>query len=630
MSNISMQVSTSKLMQSLTYAFNSPRSVLGELLQNSRRAKAKNIVLTVEMTFLRPDGEPLVVTLGRDEWDAVSSDFMNAAYTSHVRRDLKNTTLTSLSFEVCDDGCGIDDFQKLFCLADSGWSDDVMEAEGPYGLGFFSAIVSAPRILLSSRGIRLDVNSAALISGNGVAITETHTEDTGKTVVRLEGIDASRMISGNLTVDSYAYSKMCYANLVEYIQKLVQAFPVPVRLPDGYRIQSPFADIPGRHGVALPCGSRAIFGRPVTGLTAFRKPEQEAEFWKRYVRYAGSMSTSVMYSLQSLPIEVSTTGMLPSHGSRSRRYYHAMVHLNSRSYRGRLPDRSHIYGEDERSADLTAIREDLYGMVAKRRIDREAPQFGDNVWADAAIRWLMPIFSGRSVVHGMVPMIEMVPSSICMGPRLGSPHRFQGSDTLAKTMDLARLLGASRQILCRDMLSSDGSCPLTTPETMVLVASFSYVVDTVFTEVYPEVPVTTVSSVVEETRAIVNRIQDRKDEAPIVIRAGLPEFVFHEDPVPAMFIIGNRAYLPKRPGITQEVAGKRLAHIHRTSSYPSAHLKEFVAAALKGMGLDEGFLLKEFRDNLNDDSEFRQLISGGAFTLTFDDKGELTYVARVR
>ena len=75
----------------------SPTTVFNELLQNARRAGAKEVVVTLESV---------------EDNDSV-----------HVK--------------FADDGVGMEDPAALLCLADKGWDDETENREDPAGMGFF-------------------------------------------------------------------------------------------------------------------------------------------------------------------------------------------------------------------------------------------------------------------------------------------------------------------------------------------------------------------------------------------------------------------------------------------------------------------------------------------------------------
>ncbi|WP_204336359.1 ATP-binding protein, partial [Proteus mirabilis] len=80
--------------KNLKFAFSNFSTFLAELIQNSRRAGAS-------MVDIRLEGKSLTVI---------------------------------------DDGQGVQDFQKLFTIAESGWDAQTQSLENPFGMGFTSAL----------------------------------------------------------------------------------------------------------------------------------------------------------------------------------------------------------------------------------------------------------------------------------------------------------------------------------------------------------------------------------------------------------------------------------------------------------------------------------------------------------
>jgi len=93
--------------------------VLGELMANSRRAGATK----VEIDFA-PETKTLVVR---------------------------------------DDGCGIDCYQTLFTIAESGWDAEIVEQEHPFGLGFLSALFACGHLEVESKGGRIFMPTGSVL-----------------------------------------------------------------------------------------------------------------------------------------------------------------------------------------------------------------------------------------------------------------------------------------------------------------------------------------------------------------------------------------------------------------------------------------------------------------------------------
>lgn len=57
-----------------------------------------------------------------------------------------------------DDGCGIEDFNKLLCLAESGWDENVSVNENPYGMGAMAMLFVGSKVEVKSKGKCLTVD----------------------------------------------------------------------------------------------------------------------------------------------------------------------------------------------------------------------------------------------------------------------------------------------------------------------------------------------------------------------------------------------------------------------------------------------------------------------------------------
>lgn len=122
---VALAFDTQHLMQGLKASFAGKGSILGELLQNARRAGATRIDITT-------DGK---------------------------------TTLT-----IEDNGRGVQDFQNLLTIAGSSWEDDVQDEE-PFGIGFLAALLNADTVTVESSGQQMTCDTAAVLDGKPVDVT---------------------------------------------------------------------------------------------------------------------------------------------------------------------------------------------------------------------------------------------------------------------------------------------------------------------------------------------------------------------------------------------------------------------------------------------------------------------------
>ncbi|WOB11153.1 ATP-binding protein [Piscinibacter gummiphilus] len=142
---IKLMVNEAGAIRNGRFAFTDKLALLGELLQNARRAGA---------TFINVD------------FDA-----------EHGR------------LVVTDNGCGISDFQALLHLNASGWDEAVMAKDQPFGLGFSKVLYSSRHVHITSRGKQLSFNCEEALSQAEMEVTDSDVPDDGLTVLRLEGVD---------------------------------------------------------------------------------------------------------------------------------------------------------------------------------------------------------------------------------------------------------------------------------------------------------------------------------------------------------------------------------------------------------------------------------------------------------
>jgi hypothetical protein len=269
---VQMQVSQKRLVSHLKFSFSNQTTFLGELLQNGRRAKATRIVITQD-----------------------------------PREGVEDITIE-------DDGIGIDDFQKLIFVAESGWDQETIERESAYGLGFLSSLFAADHITVESRGLRLSAKTESILDFQPVALEPV--EERPGTRITLRGLRTEN-IDGDL-------------------RRLVKGFPVEV-LWNGEVLKRPHAINSGLLFQNTDVGDMYVYGL-----------ERGCDTPDRYSARAYSAgNTSVTLYLQGLPV-------YSSYGNGD-----SIVHLDPRQYFGRLPDRDKLIDQDQA---LNQVQETLHDV----------------------------------------------------------------------------------------------------------------------------------------------------------------------------------------------------------------------------------------------------------------------------
>lgn len=108
MNEVTLKVNQQALVRHLKFGFMRPSTVLGELMQNARRAKAIWVAFHYEEAAGR-----LIVE---------------------------------------DNGIGIADLQRLLTIAESGWDAETVAREHPFGMGFLAVVYAAEHLTIESGG----------------------------------------------------------------------------------------------------------------------------------------------------------------------------------------------------------------------------------------------------------------------------------------------------------------------------------------------------------------------------------------------------------------------------------------------------------------------------------------------
>ncbi|EWH28530.1 ATP-binding protein [Pseudomonas aeruginosa] len=181
MSTICLKTNQHRLIANLRHAFTA-HSMLGELLQNARRARASHIAVIA-------DGNTLIVS---------------------------------------DNGSGIADLQTLIFIAESGWDQALQARENAFGLGVLSTLYFAEHLSVHSGNQAFNAATASIIRGDAIEVYPAPARIG--TEIRLDGVQSPQP---HLTLPQW----------VEYqLTVLCEAFPVQVSL-NGVEIGRPLTDM---------------------------------------------------------------------------------------------------------------------------------------------------------------------------------------------------------------------------------------------------------------------------------------------------------------------------------------------------------------------------------------------------
>lgn len=257
------------------YAFTDKYTLVSELMQNARRAGAQRI---------------------------------------QVLYDEESKVL-----RVIDDGCGIEDFQKLLTFNESGWDEHTCHEERPFGIGFSKCLYSASRCVVLSGDRKIDFSTREALERRPIDVVEVACQR--HTAVELHGVELP--------------------GLKTRLTSVCSGFPLPVVF-NGIEMLRP-------HALGhLPFVQTDIGQVYLTGTQD------------------GRYSTDTLVFLQGFCV------MRPSHIDPERVN---VVHLDSKGFVARLPDRDKLIDQDDQCKRIEACLKSLWRRVlveAKAAIAAEA------------------------------------------------------------------------------------------------------------------------------------------------------------------------------------------------------------------------------------------------------------------
>ncbi|NKE72864.1 hypothetical protein [Candidatus Manganitrophus noduliformans] len=220
---------------------------------------------------------------------------------------------------IADNGSGVADFQALLTMGRSGWRQEVIERENPFGLGFYAALYAAVTVEIRSQGQRLLLNTKRVLAGD--AVEPAPCEIRPGTVITLH------------------LKKPLPDSFEKHLEEIVSGFPTPVCL----------------NGVPLP--------RPYA-----------LDVWKG-LRFELPEATALVQLDPDLRYETGITflqGQVLSKGGDFRRSWpgfdrrgiRAYVHLQGERWRVRVPDRDALYDDGEARERIAALQKRILQAAA--------------------------------------------------------------------------------------------------------------------------------------------------------------------------------------------------------------------------------------------------------------------------
>lgn len=255
---------------------------------------------------------------------------------------------------VTDNGRGVEDMQNMLTIAESGWDQETKENEHPFGMGFMSAIFAASHVTIESRGKKMEFDTEHALSFGEVDI------------VTSDFIGGTRITMRNFGM---------FLNEIERsLTRFAKAFPISVYL-NGKPFDAPRSEHNLRDLIEIP------------GIGKVQM---------------GADSKMCVY-LQGLEVK------MPSYESKGI----TIVHLDSRLFTAKMPDRNVLIDESEQLEKISmAIREQWRSIMQTEKANMNANAFVDAYWGIAKSFGILDVMNDVPVIAASALMEIGEPTQI--------------------------------------------------------------------------------------------------------------------------------------------------------------------------------------------------------------------------
>ena len=108
-------------------------------------------------------------------------------------------------FQIEDNGSGIEDFENLITLSESGWNATTQDSDSPFGMGFFSTLFTADTVVVESNGQTLTIDTKKALNFEEIpAPTPFSQHDKSGTAITLFGFNSGSSFNVAKKVTSLA------------------------------------------------------------------------------------------------------------------------------------------------------------------------------------------------------------------------------------------------------------------------------------------------------------------------------------------------------------------------------------------------------------------------------------------
>lgn len=198
----------------------------------------------------------------------------------------------SVDLVVTDDGVGVTKDSLLFTVAESGWGNceqtkDVVESEDPFGMGFLSVLFACSHVSITSKDFFIAGYTGDILYKNKFSHGDSTDVQCG-TEIMMQSVKSTRK------------------HITDKLEYLCKGFPIVV----------------------------CIDNKPLERPHALDGNEIDLGFGQMRVLSGWPNNINVGAYLQGLPVKF---------GDISAYYPDVVVHLDSKEFKARVPDREHLY-----------------------------------------------------------------------------------------------------------------------------------------------------------------------------------------------------------------------------------------------------------------------------------------------
>lgn len=160
------------------------------------------------------------------------------------------------AFQIKDNGSGIDNFENLITLSESGWDKDTQENDSPFGMGFFSTLFAADVVVVESNGqiLTIDTKKALNFEDIPAPLPSSNKMEQG-TSITLHGFNTD----SGINVSSKVFDLALFSSIdIYYNGKLLSSsLSFRCKQKDNRIVETPFGQLvieyPFSRRVTLVC-----------------------------------------------------------------------------------------------------------------------------------------------------------------------------------------------------------------------------------------------------------------------------------------------------------------------------------------------------------------------------------------